>query len=126
MCTGTLKVKVSPETGTDFSIRFITTRAEFDRTVTSFDAPAKDKKSARKGARYSDGIGQTVKTVAAGGASYTMVPEDLYVRATVTSSRKAVNRVNNEPEFDTAWTQPYGWGLWQARNPEKAYLKPKK
>lgn len=121
--TGTLSVKASPEAGVDFSIRFVTTRAGFSRAVTAFDDPAKDKKPARKGVRYSDEIGRTVKTAGGAEASYTLAPEDLYVRAVVTSSRKALNRVNNEPEFETAWTQPYGWALWQARNPEKARLK---
>ncbi|NLC80974.1 MAG: hypothetical protein GX748_07310, partial [Lentisphaerae bacterium] len=46
--------------------------------------------------------------------------------ATVAASRRAVNRTNNEPEFDTAWTQPYGWRAWQRRNPEKSRLSPRK
>jgi hypothetical protein len=124
--SGTLAVKASPEEGVDFRIRFVATQAGFDRTVTSFDDPAKEKKPARKGVRYAEGIGRTVKTVDGAEASYTLAPDDLYVRAVVTSSRKAVNRVNNEPEFDTAWTQPYGWALWQARNPVQARLAPKK
>lgn len=76
--------------------------------------------------RYSDGIGRTVKTADGAEASYTLAPEDLYVRAVVTSSRKAVNLVSNEPEFETAWTQPVGWALWQARHPEQARLAPRK
>lgn len=123
---GTLSVKVCPEAGVDFRISFVATRAGFDRTVTPFDDPAKDKKPARKGVRYSDEIGRTVKSVDGAEASYTVTPEDLYVRAVVTSSRKAQNRVNNEPEFDTAWTQPYGWTIWQARHPEQARLAPRK
>jgi hypothetical protein len=124
--TGTLTVKVSPEAGVEYRIRFITTQAGFDRTVTPFDDPAKDKRPARKGVQYADAIGREIKSVEGIEASYTMEPDDLYVRATVTSTRKAVNRVNNEPEFDTAWTQPYGWPQWQIRNPEQARLKPKK
>ena len=123
---GTLKVKVSPDAGVNYTIRFTATQAGFDRTTETFDDPAKEKKPARTGIRYSDAIGKTVKTVEGVEASYTLAPDDLYVRATVVSSKKAVNRVNNEPEFDTAWTQPYGWRLWQARNPLKARLIPKK
>lgn len=126
VATGTLNVKVSPDPGVTYRIIFVTTKAGFDRTVTTFDDPAKEKKPARKGVQYSEGIGRTVKTVEGVDGSYAMEPDDLYVRATVTSSRKAVNRENNEPEFDTAWTQPYGWEIWQSRNPEKACLKPKK
>jgi len=124
--TGTLNVKTHPNPGLSYVIRFVTTKAGFDRKTETFDDPAKDKKPARKGIRYSDEIGKVAQTVEAAEASYTLQPDDLYVRAVVTSSKRAVNRVNNEPEFDTAWTQPYGGRQWQARNPEKARLAPKK
>ena len=124
--TGTLKVKVAPEAGAHYDIRFIVTKAGFDRATETFYDPARDKKPARKGIRYSDTIGETVKTVDAAEASYKMGTDDLYVRATVTSSKRAVNRLSSLPEYDTAWTQPCGWRLWQARNPEKARLVPKK
>jgi hypothetical protein len=124
--SGALTVKVSPDAGVTYTVRFITTKAGFDRTTETFDDPARDKKPARTGIRYSDAIGKTVKTVEGAVASYTLEPDDLYVRATVTSSKAAVNRANNEPECDTAWTQPYGWRAWQGRNPLKARLAPKK
>lgn len=124
--SGTLKVKVTPDAGANYTVRFVTTQAGFARATATFDDPAKEKKPARKGLRYSDAIGKTVQTIEAAEATYTLAPDDLYVRAVVTSSRKAVSRVSNEPEFETAWTQPYGWRLWQARNPEKARLAPKK
>jgi hypothetical protein len=123
---GTLKVKAGADAGATYTIRFVTTKAGFDRKAEPFDDPAKDKKPARKGLRYSDAIGSVVKTVEAAEASYTLEHDDLYVRATVTSSRRSPSLVRNEPEFETAWTQPYGWRLWQARNPEKARLAPKK
>ncbi len=124
--SGTLTVKVAPEAGVTYTIRFTTTRAGFDRATEPFDDPAKEKKPARAGLRYSDGIGKTAKIAQGTEASYTLAPDELYVRATVTSSKAAANRVNNEPEFDTAWTQPYGWRAWQARNPLPARLTPKK
>jgi len=123
---GTLFVKIHAQAGIQYEIRFITTKAGFDRSTVSFDDPAADKKPARQGIRYSDSIGKRVKSIASTEASYTLEPDDLYVRATVTSSRKTSRKVNNEPENETAWTQPYGWKLWQARNPEKARLTPKK
>jgi hypothetical protein len=124
--TGTLKVKVSADAGASYVVQFVTTKAGFDRTTEAFDDPAKDKKPARKGLRYSDAIGKAAKTVEGAEASYTLEPDDLYVRATVTSSRRSPSQVRNEPDFETAWTQPYGWRLWQARNPERARLAPKK
>ena len=121
---GTLNVKARPDAGQTYSITFTTTKAGFDRATETFDDPAKEKKPARSGLRYSDTIGKAVKTVAGSEAAYTLEPDDLYVRATVTSSKRAVNRVSNEPEHDTAWTQPYGWKAWQERNPLKARLAP--
>jgi hypothetical protein len=124
--TGTLRVRVAPDPGVTYSVRFTTTKAGFDRATETFDDPAREKKPARTGIRYSDAIGKTVKAVDGVEADYTLEPDDLYVRATVTSSKKAVNRLSNEPEADTAWTQPYGWRAWQARNPVPARLAPKK
>ncbi|MDD4102750.1 MAG: hypothetical protein PHU80_09000, partial [Kiritimatiellae bacterium] len=124
--SGTLSVKVTPEAGLSYRIVFTTTKAGFDRATEAFDDPARDKKPARSGVIYSDDIGRAVKTEEGAEASYTLADDDLYVRATVVSSRRAVNRTNNEPEFDTAWTQPYGWRAWQRRNPEKSRLRPRK
>ncbi len=124
--SGTLRVKVSPATGLNYRIVFTTTKAGFDRATETFDDPARDKKPARTGLIYSDSIGRAVKAEEGAEAFYTMADDDLYVRATVVSSRRAVNRVSNEPEFETAWTQPYGWRDWQRRNPEKARLRPRK
>jgi len=123
---GTLKVRVSPEKDVTYTIRFTTTKAGFDRATETFEDPAKEKKPARTGIRYSDAIGKSVKTDEGLESSYTLDSDDLYVRATVTSSKKALNRLSNEPEYEAAWTQPYGWRAWQARNPIKARLTPKK
>lgn len=120
----TLSVKSVPEPGGRHLIRFVVTKAGFDRKTETFDDPAKDKKPARKGVRYADAIGKTVKTVEGDEAAYTLEPDDLYVRAVVSSQKRAVNRENNEPEFLTAWTQPYGWRLWQARFPVQSRLAP--
>lgn len=123
---GTLFVKIHPEEGIQYEIRFITTKAGFDRSTVPFDDPAVDKKPARQGIRYSDAIGKKVKSAVSTEASYTLEPDDLYVRAAVTSSKKTSRKVSNEPAYETAWTQPYGWKLWQTRNPEQARLAPKK
>ena len=123
---GTLRVKVNQEKDMTYTVRFTTTKTGFDRATETFDDPANGKKPARTGIRYSDTIGKTVKTDTGVEASYTLEPDDLYVRATVTSSKRAGNPANNEPEYETAWTQPYGWRAWQARNPIKARLAPKK
>jgi hypothetical protein len=55
--------------------------------------------------RYSDDIGRIFKTVNGRTASYTMQPNDLYVRAKVVSPHNA-SSANREPNFPIAWTQP--------------------
>jgi len=113
---GTLKGKVSPEAGVKHTTRFTATQAGFDRKSETLEDPAQGGRPARTG-RCSDDIGKVVKTADGTEASYTLSPDDLYVRAAGPSSRRALDRASNEPEHDTAWTQPYGWREWQARNP---------
>jgi len=113
--TGTLSVEVHPKRGETYEINFIVTRADFDRTVKTFDDPAKDKKPARTGTTYSDTIGVVAKKVSGISGFYTLRPDDMYVRATVTSSTKKVKPLNGGPAFDTAYTQPVGWQQWQSR-----------
>ena len=113
--TGTLAVQVEPKADETYEITFTVTRADFDQTATPFDDPAADKKPARQGIKYSDTIGVTAKKVSGTSASYTMQPDDLYVRATVTSSAKMPKPALCGPWVYTAWTQPYGWQAWQAR-----------
>jgi hypothetical protein len=48
-----------------------------------------------------------------------MLPDELYVRAVVTSSKKMDKPALCGPWVETAWTQPYGWQQWQQRNPKK-------
>jgi len=113
--TGIFSVEVDPKAGETYEIRFIVTRQDFDRTTTTFDEPAEGKKPARQGVKYSDTIGITAKTVSGPFGSYKIRPDDLYVRATVTSSAKMVQVKGSGPSVQTAWTQPYGWQQWQAR-----------
>lgn len=109
----TLRVNVNPEVGATYTIEFFTTKKGFDRTTITFEDPAHEKKPARVGKRYSDSIGCIVKTVKGTEAEYTLAADDLYVRARITSSLRPEIRASNEPEFTTAWTQPYrprkGW-----------------
>ena len=56
---------------------------------------------------YEKRLGQVLQTVQGTEASYTLKDTDLYVRATITSSKKALPPEANEPAFETAWTQPY-------------------
>lgn len=110
--TKTLSVKVQPEEGTNYQIRFIGTKRGFDRTTQTFDDPAKGKKPAREGLIYSDRIGEVFERIDGTEGSYTIQKDDLYVRAQIVSNKKNPLPFPNKREVDkylTAWTQPYGW-----------------
>ena len=55
--------------------------------------------------RYSDEVGVVLARVAGPVAEYTRTPNDLYVRARITSSRVKENPYR-EGEVEMAWTQP--------------------
>ena len=104
----TLHVEVKPEEGVHYSIRFVGTKKGFDTSVRTFEDPqVGPKKPARVGTIYSGDIGVTFQTVAGTVASYQMTPDDLYVRAVITSSKWPKFRDRNEPQTMTALTQPY-------------------
>jgi len=114
---GELSIAVEPKKGETYDISFVVTRAGFDRKATRFNDPAKDGKPARNGNKYSDSIGVVAHKVSGTTASYTLRPDDLYVRAVVTSSNKKRTLPSALlPDFDTAHTQPVGWQQWQERN----------
>lgn len=102
-----LKVAVVPVRGVRYKIKFVVTCKGFDRTVTQFEDPLDGKKPFRVGTRYSDAIGCTVRQVEGPSAEYRLSPNDLYVRAVVVSDKKPENKATNEPDFQTAWTQPF-------------------
>jgi hypothetical protein len=88
--TRTLSLDITPTEGVEFSTRFIGTRAGYDATATE------------------TGIGEVFATVTGNRVSYT-VPEDaLYLRATITSSRKHPNP-SFPAQLEQAWIQPVGW-----------------
>ncbi|MCL2744300.1 MAG: hypothetical protein FWE67_10650 [Planctomycetaceae bacterium] len=105
----TLFVDIKPEEGVKYSVSFIGTKKGFNTATTEFDDPAEGEKPARTGLIYSDEIGATFKTVEGVSVSYKMAPEDLYVRAIITSDKKPKYLEVNKPPTESAWTQPYGW-----------------
>jgi len=107
--TRMLTVEVDPAENVQYTIRFVGTKRGFDPTKVPFEIPAEENLALRKGFTYSDQIGATFLTVEGTTASYRMAPEDMYVRAIITSDRAPQYRDQNKPEWDTAWTQPVGW-----------------
>ena len=118
--SGTLSVSVAGKKNLCRTIQFIVTKRDFSekpvRTVSIEppDAPEEKRKIyARKVNVYdtkkigcvakavSGGIGEAVK------ASYTMKPDDLYVRARIISPERPAASAFQHPKVQVAWTQPY-------------------
>ena len=104
----TLRVKVRPDPGVTYRIRFITTKKGFDQTVRTVDSPAEKGRGARKIPVYSADIGRTAQVTEGAEASYRMAADDLYVRAKVESSVPCGYKRYFHPDVQVAWTQPYG------------------
>jgi len=107
--TKTLTVEVDPEKNVQYTIRFVGTKKGFDTKKEPFEIPPEEDLPMRKGFTYSDQIGTTFKTVEGTTASYKMAPEDMYVRAIVTSNKARFRLVQVRLSLNTAWTQPVGW-----------------
>lgn len=115
--TGTLSVSATPKTLESLKISFIASKkGASPEPVSYIDVPAKKggPSSPRKIPLYGKDVGATVKLVeGAPGqrlqASYTLKPDDLYVRARVESD--VPSRFRKPGYFHvrvhTAWTQPY-------------------
>jgi hypothetical protein len=106
--TKTLSIKVKPEAGITYTIRFNGSPKDVSIVPKDTEKEAQLKKATKKrNVRiYENRLGQVLQTVNGTEASYTLKATDLYVRATITSSKKALPPESYEPEFETAWTQP--------------------
>ena len=108
--TKTLTVKVKPEKDTKYTITFIVTKKNFDRTIaTKKFVHEKINAYNREITAIPDGIGVTALTVSGTEGSYTLKDDDLYVRAVVASDKKPAFTETSEwyPQTTRAWTQPY-------------------
>jgi hypothetical protein len=95
-------------------VRFITTKRGADVEFRTVEIPAEGRRPRRNVPVFSDSVGRTVKSefFAPGvpvRSSYTLAPDDLYVRARVESDEPAVYSRRNRmhPTVKTAWTQPF-------------------
>ena len=104
--TGTLHVKAQVEPGVNYRVEFITTKRDFDRTITEKEYPH-DGRFTRILPVINDTIGHVVSTVEGAEASYTMTADDLYVRAIVKSDRPAKIGRRFYPRTLQSWTQPF-------------------
>jgi predicted metal-dependent phosphoesterase TrpH len=94
--TKTLQIEIIPDGDATFTTQFIGTT----RHVESSEGQREDDAHVH--------IGAVLSTVKGTSASYQLTGEELYVRATITSSKP-----HHDPSFDDqkqqAWTQPVGW-----------------
>ncbi len=99
----TLKVKVGAELGVSYTTRFIGTKKGFDTNTT--ERPHKDGDNDYTTKIYSDDIGVVLRETKGLYAEYTLTGDELYVRATVTST-KLKQAPHFIGELETAWVQP--------------------
>ena len=116
--SGTLSVAVPAKPGTAYTVKFITTKrgAPLDPVeIVDVASPTSAQNVPRRIPIYSPEIGAVAKEVTFGTgeavrASYTLAPDDLYVRARVESDEPAVYpnpERHLHPLVKMAWTQPY-------------------
>lgn len=100
-----LSIRIEAEEGVTYTTRFIGTRKGYDtrsEPVEAKDAAGKPVVATR---RYSSDIGQVLAEVSGASPSYRFRGDELYVRATITSSKKQVNPYQQE-DPERAWVQP--------------------
>ena len=99
----TLKIKIDTEFGVSYTTRFIGTNKGFDTNTKA--SAHKDGENTHTTQIYSDDIGVVYKETKDSLAEYTLTGDELYVRATITSSK-----LKDEPhvvgELEMAWVQP--------------------
>jgi predicted metal-dependent phosphoesterase TrpH len=107
--TKTLSIKVKPEPGVTYTIRFNGSPKAVNIVPqeTTEEVRLKNGTKKRDVRNYEKRLGNVLLTTDSTEASYTLKEPDLYVRATITSSKKAFPLESYEPVFETAWTQPY-------------------
>jgi len=99
----TLSVEVAAEAGVDYTVRFIGTRRDFDRTTEPLPIDPNSKGLPHR--RYSAEVGAILAEVRGTTAGYILKGDELYVRAKVISTKPKPN-ASTAGEFEVAWTQP--------------------
>lgn len=103
---GRLDIEIDARPGVQYVTEFIGTRTGYDITSTPvLDEQGQEVDTTR---RYSSDIGEVLATSRGRKASYTFKGDELYVRATITSSEDPLNP-SYEGQKQQAWVQPVGW-----------------
>jgi hypothetical protein len=98
-----LSIEIKPEPGVKYATKFVGTLRGFNPTPTPSPKPIKGNPATT--GQYSTEIGTTLGVVEGLKADYTFAGDELYVRATVISSKLKHNPYRRG-EFETAWVQP--------------------
>ncbi|MBQ1863542.1 MAG: hypothetical protein II150_03000, partial [Thermoguttaceae bacterium] len=101
----TLNVKIDVKEEGAYKIDFVGTKKGYDPACKIVHVEETETTPDRKVEMYSDEIGVVLESVDGVEASYTLKPDDLYVRA-------KIYRANDDPNLrwktkPAAWTQPY-------------------
>lgn len=104
--TKKLALKIKAEPGVSYVTEFHGTRRNYDRAVKEVPADPKDTHPIRLA--YSDDVGMVLAKSESLTPEYQLTGDELFVRATVISSKAPKNPVW-EKQTEQAWTQPVGW-----------------
>lgn len=100
---GGISLEIAGEEGVEYKTTFIGTRTGYDpESEEVIDPDAPHLPVTRK---YSDSIGETLATVEGTRPTYTFSGDEIYVRATIEST-KLMENPYQEGEFERAWIQP--------------------
>ncbi len=102
----TLRIRIRTEPGVTYKTRIVGTLEDFDQATHEVSTPPGDPHPVRTA--YSSDVGKTFATIEGPAIEYRLTGKELYVRATITSSKP-----HPSPSFpdqtEMAWTQPVGW-----------------
>lgn len=101
-----LSLEVEPEADAQYTIQFIGTLKDYDRSRQTVEGISGRPLFVTK--RYSKDVGRVLETVEGTSARYHLTGDELYVRAVVTSTLPAANPITRN-QVRQAWTQPVGW-----------------
>ncbi len=105
---GVISLEVKAKEGVEYSIEFIGTLK--NAVIEPHEKFMNDNKGRpiKVTGVYSPEIGKVLKTVKSARAEYKLTGEELYVRVAVRSSVLVPDSKEKE-NYQSAWTQPYGW-----------------
>ena len=104
--TRVLSIEIVPDGNASFTTEFFGTMAGYD--ATSRDTVDQAGKKIATTRTYSADVGKVLATKKGRSVRYQLTGKELYVRATVTSTRPPMNP-SYKGQLKQAWTQPVGW-----------------